>query len=120
VWGYSRDFYYVQKNNAPGSPDAAAWIDSATRPTDAILIFGLGYTPEIPYQSHRRAVMATDQSLMNNSLQKAIANEGPANIGAVAVCSGFQAPSLPNYLNELGMPAEPQAHFNDCYLYRRR
>jgi hypothetical protein len=120
---YHRDFYVTQNTNAPGKPSAAAWIDQATQPSDAIAIFGWGYSPELPYQSHRRAVMDWQPEwpsapLANSAFQKALDNQGAAHIGAVAVCFGVD-PALPQYLLELGMPATPQTRLDGCDLYKR-
>jgi hypothetical protein len=123
---YLREFYSLQSTNAPGKPSAAAWIDRTTRPNDAIAIFGWGYSPELPYQSHRRAIMdwQPDPAWQKapsayDTFQKAIDNEGKANIAAVVVCYGARVPTLPQYLKELGMPATPQAHEDGCDLYER-
>jgi hypothetical protein len=120
---YLRDFYPLQSTSAPGKPGAAAWIDRTTRPDDAILIFGWGYSSELPYQSQRRAIMDWQpdwqpESTVYNTLQKAIDNEGAANIGAVVVCNRSQ-PGWPAYVKELGMPATPQAYEDGCDLYER-
>ncbi len=117
---YFHSYYTLQNTNAPGRPSAAALIDRTTRPEDVILITGLYWSSEFPYQSHRRAIMAFWPERGSTRLQQAIANEGPTRIAAVVVCDeGRSEARLPGLLQETGMPRATAVHADNCDIYER-
>jgi hypothetical protein len=122
---YSYHYYPIQNKNAPGRPEAAALIDNTTAPDSVILILGLDWSPEFPYQSQRRAIMDTNflrKELVSNSgpVEHAISNAGPKNIAALVACGeGRHEDRLPALLKELGMPLATNLHADDCDIYER-
>ena len=114
---YRRGYYELQTTNAPGKPAAAALIDRMTRPDQLILVFGWGYSSELPYQSHRRAIMASRPESIGG-LESVIDGVGRENIGMVVACYGPD-PRLASTLHKLAMPASTVIHVDGCDLYRR-
>jgi hypothetical protein len=127
---YSVRYYPVQHANAPGRPEAAALIDSTTGPESVILIIGLDWSSEFPYQSHRRAIMDTGwgwprygsgQTSGHIPIEQAISNVGPGNIAALVACGkGRYENRLPTLLEDVGMPVTTYLSADDCEIYERR
>jgi hypothetical protein len=122
---YFTHYYPIQSKNAPGRPEAAALVDKTTEPDSVIVILGLDWSSEFPYQSHRRAIMATTfrrRELISNSgpVEHAISNEGPQNIAALVACDeGRYELRLPILLREVGLPPVANLHADSCDIYER-
>jgi hypothetical protein len=122
---YSYHYYPTQHKNAPGRPEAAALVDNTTGPESVILILGLDWSSEFPYQSHRRAIMDTSflrKELISNSgpVEHAISNAGPKNIAALVACGeGRHEDRLLTLLRDVGMPLTTNLHADDCDIYER-
>jgi len=86
-------YYPVQKTNFPGRPHAAEIVASETAPSDVILIFGLDWSPELPYQAHRRAIMrwTNINSIQALTLTTTIESQRDS-IGALVACDAGRNP----------------------------
>jgi hypothetical protein len=115
-------FYPIQIKNAPGRPAAAALVDSTTGPQSVILIHGLDWSAEFPYQSHRRAIMDAfypqRQGWSVGPVERVIAIEGPENITALVACDqGRYGPRLDVLLNDVAMAHSTDLHADNCDIY---
>ena len=124
---YFTHFYPVQHNNAAGRPQAAATIDRVTKADDVIVVVGLDWSAELPYQSHRRAIMdatfgSTRQTAIPGPLlQAAIANAHAYHVTAVVACApGRYVPYLPVVLQQADMRSSTNLHADDCDIYQRK
>ncbi len=122
---YFTHYYPIQSTNAPGRPEVAAMIEDTTRSQDVILILGLEWSPELPYQSHRRAIMDTTLGRSPASwslppIKHAIANQGAGKVAALVACDlGRYGPHLSTLLQEVGMPRSTALHADNCDIYER-
>ena len=122
---YFSHYYPLQRKNAPGRFQAAALIDRITKPQDVILILGLDWSAELPYQSHRRAIM--DATFVRDSdswgmepVRRAVANQGPQNVAALVACDkGRDGMRLSKLLQDVGMSHAAAMHADDCDVYAR-
>ncbi|MCU1385669.1 MAG: hypothetical protein JWL71_4366 [Acidobacteria bacterium] len=117
--------YYVDQESADLAPSPlATWIRNATSIGDTLLIYGILYTPELAYETQRRAIMDTrnrgvDDPAMRTVLAR-LAGEG-AKIGAVISCGGARpSPVVRANINRLGFPDAPAHTALDCDVYIRR
>jgi hypothetical protein len=120
---YFTHYYPIQSRNASGRPEAAALVDSTTGPKSVILILGLDWSSEFPYQSHRRAIMdATfgqkSDSWSTRPIEQALANQGPQNVTALVACDeGRYGTRLSTLLRDAGMQHSTGLHANNCDIY---
>lgn len=113
-------FYPIQIVNAPGRPAATALVENTTRPQNVIVILGLDWSPEFPYQAHRRAIMDANFAVSHGAIEQAIANEGNDNIAALVACDqGRYGPRLSRLLELVGMPHGTDLHADNCDIYER-
>ena len=122
---YRSNFYPLQQNNAPGRPEAAAMIDHTTSPSDIIVVTGLDWSSELPYQSHRRAIMDSG----------GVAAHFPGSLGPIAAVIQMQhADAIPEIvvcgdsrgsnraealLALLEIQPSSPLHADDCDIYLR-
>lgn len=118
--------YPLQASDAPGRANASAVIDQTTGENDVILITGLDWSPELPYQSHRRAIMDAHIEHLSNSADlgpfaSEIQNVGPRTISEVVACRKVRnSARLYNILQLVEIaPSSPQ-QADDCDIYLRR
>ena len=121
---YFTHFYPIQIRNAPGRPAAAALVDSTTGPQSVILIHGLDWSAEFPYQSHRRAIMDAfypqRQGWSVGPVERVIAIEGPEHVTALVACDqGRYGPRLDVLLNDVAMNHATDLHADNCDIYER-
>ena len=118
---YFTHYYPIQSGNAPGRAAAAALVDSTTKPQSVIVIVGLRWSSEFPYQSHRRAIMdATFDHWSIGPIEHAIANQGPENIAALVACDqGRYEPHLSTLLRDVSIRHAASLHADDCDIYER-
>jgi hypothetical protein len=120
---YVTHYYPIQSMNAPGRPEAAALVDRTTGPQDVIVIMGLEWSSEFPYQSHRRAIM--DTSFGRNPwsirpIEDALADEGPQNVMALVACDKDRYGSrLAILLQDLRLAPSTDLHADKCDIYER-
>jgi hypothetical protein len=120
---YFTHYYPIQSKNAPGRLHAAALVDNTSGPESVILILGLDWSAEFPYQSHRRAIM--DAEFIPNHdirpVEHAIANLGPQNVTATVACDrGRYGSRLSTLLHDVGMVHATELHADNCDIYERR
>ena len=121
---YFTHYYPIQKKNALGRPDATALVDRVTTPRSVILILGLQWSAEFPYQSHRRAIMDAFfpqwDAWSVGPVEHAIANEGPRNVAALVACDqGRYGLRLSTYLQDLGLTHSTGLHADNCDIYEQ-
>lgn len=119
---YWRNYYPIQSRNYPGRPDAAAVIDQTTSPESVILVTGLDWSPELPYQSQRRAIMDPNWPATSNmnALRHAVENEGRAQIAAVVACDTRRnSDRVKELLEIIEMDNPVELHADDCDIYER-
>jgi hypothetical protein len=117
-------YYPIQSINHPGWPAASAFIDRTTRPQDVIVIVGENWSPEFPYQSHRRAIMNVLNLQIKNwdlvTVEQVVRNTGVQNIAAVVACSdGRSEPGIATLNRDIGMSQTAVFRANDCDIYER-
>lgn len=115
---YFHEYYQLQETNAPGRPLAAAVIDRETKPTDSILVYGLDWSSEFPYQARRRAIMAWKPP-GEPALQHAIANLGISHISALIVCDNERSlsPTLLTNMRATGFSVRREFTADNCDIY---
>jgi hypothetical protein len=125
VLRYFSHYYPIQKNNAAGRPDVAALIDKVTDSRDVILITGLDWSAELPYQSHRRAIMDATfdpkvHTWNSGPIEQAIASLNPQKVAALVACDkGRYGSRLSILLNDLSFIPKTDLHADQCDVYAR-
>jgi hypothetical protein len=122
---YRGSYYRIQQQDAPGRPQAAAIIDRTTNPGDVIVMSGLDWSSELPYQSHRRAIMDPGAVAFHfpNSLgaiAAAIENQHAEAIPEVAICDDARKSDRSQALLQfLGIHSSTALHADNCDIYLR-
>jgi hypothetical protein len=122
---YHGGFYRIQQLNVPGRPGVAAIIDHTTKPDDVIVITGLGWSSELPHQSHRRSItdFSGSSPLFPDSvdpLAVAIRNQGPQTIPEIVVCNESRGTERAHTLLQLiGIAGSTTLHADNCDVYLR-
>jgi len=122
---YRMDFYPIQRIDAPGRPAAAAIIDRTTRPNDVIVITGLDWSSELPYQSHRRAIMDSSGVAYHfphnlGPIERTIRNQHADTIPEMVVCDDARGSDRAKALLQLlGIPPSATLHADNCNIYPR-
>ena len=115
-----RSLYQLQAQNAPGRQEAANVLAQSTRPEDVIVIFGLDWSPELPYQAHRRAIMDPTWNHNEQSMAAAIDKQGKSKIAAIVACDWARsAGQLHASLEQTSIPGVPQYSADGCDIYLR-
>jgi len=119
---YFDAYYELQKSSAPGRPVAASVIDRETDPADALLVYGLDWSPELPYQAHRRAIMAPAWNApVGPAVKHAISDLGISHISALVVCDRARelSPALLTNMSSVGFAATRRFSADQCDIYLR-
>jgi hypothetical protein len=121
---YFGHYYPLQVRNAPGRPQAVALVDTTTAPQSVILITGLEWSAEFPYQSHRRAIMDAffpqTHTWTLGPVERVIATAGAKNVTALIACDeGRHGPRLAALLRDLGLTDATGSSADDCDIYER-
>ena len=122
---YRENAYVFQKLNAPGRPDVAAIIDRTTKSNDVVLITGLDWSSELPYQSHRRAIMdsagvASDFPSSLGPIATAIRNQHADKIPEVVVCDSMRSSNRSlELLQAAGIQSSDPLRADNCDIYLR-
>jgi hypothetical protein len=122
---YHWRYYPIQSFDSPGRPETAAILDQTTSAQGVILVTGLLWSPELPYQSRRRAIMdlgffvdGDPQGL--GVLRRAIQNVGPTGIAAVIACdTSRNSDRLKMLLQLSGTVNATEFHGDDCDIYEK-
>lgn len=122
---YFTHYRPIQITNAPGRPEAATLVDTTTAPQSVILITGLEWSAEFPYQSHRRAIMDAffpeTPTFTVGPVERVIATAGPKNVTALIACDqGREGPRLSAFLRDLGLTHSTDLHADNCDIYEHR
>ena len=119
VIGYHRFFYRDQKRNVSGMGKIADLIDSTTKPEDVLLIYGLDWSPELPYQAHRRAIMDRYGVTIDPQLQASLQLLPPQRIGAILNCGYFRSQNgaIEDVLKSIHFQRSIFATADNCDLY---
>jgi hypothetical protein len=116
---YLKYYCPIQTHNHSGRPNAAAIIDRTTRSQSVILVTGLDWSSELPYQAQRRAIMDPDWPGLS-PLPQAVKNVGPAEVAAVVACDGGRNTGRLKVLLEMtGMNSPVELQGDDCDIYER-
>ena len=119
---YFDAYYELQKTNAPGRPVAASVIDRETNSTDALLIYGLEWSSELPYQAQRRAIMVpTWNDSVGPAAQRTISDLGVSHVSALVVCDGArgQSAALLTNMSSIGFAATRRFSADRCDIFLR-
>ena len=117
---YLRGYYNVQTaHQVPW--DMAAQTMAHTAPRDVVLIYGQRYSPVLPYESRRRAIMDwQSRSVADPAIRAeidAVEAEG-ARIGAIVACAeARQDPTVRANVTSLGFNEAPRFAGPGCDLY---
>jgi hypothetical protein len=117
---YFSEYYLLQHRNSPGRPAAAAILDRDTKPEDIIMVYGLDWSSALPYQAHRRALMAFKR-IGDAPLDQEIAKLGASNIAALVICADGRSNSaaLVEKWQALGFKTSQSYKADDCEIYER-
>jgi hypothetical protein len=121
---YSRTYLFAQARNDRSQDPLVQAIQTRTAPDDAVIVYGLGWSSELPYYARRRALMdmedrPLDRPPISVSLEN-LAQEG-RSLGALVVCGASRdRPELVRAAVER-FDLDPEAAFADprCSVYAR-
>jgi hypothetical protein len=120
---YHTGFYRLQRWNAPGRAEAATVIDRTTNPGDVIVITGLGLSSELPYQSHRRAIMDPGPGYLPTVLGpvgEAIQEQQADTIPELVICDDARESARAQvFLQFLALQPSTALHADNCDIYLR-
>jgi hypothetical protein len=118
---YLNGYYLDQSAPDSGPMQIAVLTDERTAPDDVMLIYGLDYSPVLPYEARRRAIMDwknrdLDEPAIRSTLD-AMAADG-VHLGAVVACGDARSNVvvLAN-IARLGYPHAPAHAEPYCDLY---
>ena len=108
---YLRGYYQNQESGDLAPMTLGLLTKQMTSPSDVMLIYGLTYSPALPYSAERRAIMdwrnlSVDDAVIRVPLER-LAAEG-ARVGAVVVCGTARAEATVRAnIATLGFPQRP-------------
>lgn len=114
--------YFADQNAGDMAPVTVGLVaERLTRADDVLLIYGLQYSPAVPYAANRRAIMdARNRSIEEPAIRtvlERLARDG-GRIGATVVCGEARtAPAVGANLAALGFSAAPRYRDAYCSLY---
>ena len=122
---YTGDFYASTRSiSGPPITALAKEIDKQSRPTDIVLIYGMGFDSALPYYAQRRAIMdprnlsfPLSSPIMRETFAKSL--QGNAVLAVVAFCKPIS--DKINVLDRLRtLQFEEKPYFSDalCDLYK--
>lgn len=117
--------YYVDQASADLAPmPLAVMVQQMTGLDEVLLIYGASYTPVLPYEARRRAIMdASNRSIDDPSIVTSLAAlvaEG-THLGAVVSCGeSRQDLIVRDNIRRLGFSERPRYSEPSCDLYARR
>lgn len=115
----------IQRSAAPGMPDVAGIVDGTTRAGDVIVITGLDWSAELPFQSHRRAIMYRDPRQVSDAstlapLFAVLHNQGPQSASELVACDSSRGtPATIALLHLLDIAPSNAFHTDRCDIYAR-
>jgi hypothetical protein len=117
--------YYVDQESGSLAPITLSTLTRiSTAPDEVMLIYGLDYSPAVPYEAQRRAIMDhRDRSIDDPAIAPALARLAAAGgrIGAIVVCGGSRGDEVVRAnIRRLGFPVRPYYAEPYCDLYLQR
>jgi len=115
------DFYGWQRFNGSSTGAAADVLKRVTDPEDVLLIYGLDWSPELPYLAHRRAIMNRYGFGDHPGLPFTLSHLAPRKLGAVLMCGIYRNSAAPmeDLLTRLSF-GNRYATASDCDIYLPR
>ena len=118
VHRYFVEYYSLQHTNAPGQPAAAAILDRDKKSNDVIVVYGLDWSSQLPYQARRRALMAwkpVGEQVMDKSIQRL----GADHVSALLICGSERQTSaaVREKWEGLGFRSSRSFTADDCEIY---
>ncbi|MGA3015596.1 MAG: glycosyltransferase family 39 protein [Bryobacteraceae bacterium] len=87
LYQYQTSFHRLQRTNNLWVQPTADAIRLNSKPDDAVVIYGMDWSSELPYASHRRAIMVKDGAPPEDPrIQRVVANLANRRLGALAAC----------------------------------
>ena len=114
--------YFADQDAGDMAPVTVGLVaERLTRPDEVLLIYGLQYSPAVPYASNRRAIMdARNRPIEDPAIRtvlERLARDGE-RIGATVVCGEARTvPAVGANLAALGFSASPRYRDAYCSLY---
>jgi len=123
IHGYYIRYHDIQKTNADGQPRVAYAVEGMTSPQDVIVVFGQDWSSELPFYSHRRALMWPQwmpQDMDSPAMKEATGRLAGSRIGALIVCDRARRNSrlLESARRALEFGAAPEYQDGKCAIYR--
>lgn len=117
--------YYVDQESGSLAPITVSRLTrTLTAPEEVMLIYGLDYSPAVPYEAERRAIMDhRDRSIDDPAIAPALARLAAAGgrIGAIVACGDSRRRDVVHAnIRRLGFPAHPYYAEPYCDLYVQR
>jgi len=118
---YLRGYYQDQASGDTAPMTLGLLTQQMTSPSDVMLIYGLRYSPALPFSAGRRAIMdwkdrSVDDPVIRVALDR-LAAEG-ARVGALVACGTARAePTVRANIAKLGFPERPWHTEPYCDLY---
>jgi hypothetical protein len=120
LYQYHVSFHQAQAIEDISVQGIAKAIQQNSKPEDVVMVYGMDWSSELPYSSHRRGIMVRDNTgAANPMLQKSLANLGSNRIGAIAFCRAARALSaeIEGSTCLYGFEESPKYEDNICALY---
>jgi hypothetical protein len=117
---YRSTYERSQQLNNTGFQGIADAIRHHSKPDDVVMIYGLDWSPELPYTSGRRSIMVGDHNpLESQQARKALANLADGKLGAMVVCLSARNDevAVKRSICSYGFEAAPKYEDAICSLY---
>jgi hypothetical protein len=117
--------YYVDQESGSLAPITLSTLTRTLTASDEVmLIYGLDYSPAVPYEAQRRAIMDhKDRSIDDPAIAPALARLAAAGgrIGAIVACGASRRDDVVRAnIRRLGFPVRPYFAEPYCDLYLQR
>jgi hypothetical protein len=117
--------YYVDQESGSLAPITLSTLTrTLTAPDEVMLIYGLDYSPAVPYEAERRAIMDhRDRSIDDPAIAPALARLAAAGgrVGAIVACGASRDDDVVRAnIRRLGFPVRPYYAEPYCDLYLQR
>lgn len=116
---YLSGYYADQEAGRLAPMTLTRLVQTTTKADEVLLIYGMSYSPELPYESRHRAIMDWENHSVNEpGMQRLLAALGAERIGAIVVCGDARADSVVmRNIAHLGFPSPPWYREPYCDLY---
>jgi hypothetical protein len=120
LYQYQTSFHRVQEiNNLSLQPTADA-IQRNSKADDAVIVYGMDWSSELPYASHRRAIMVRDGAPPEDPrMQRVVANLANRRLGALVACLTARSDTseVPRRACVYGLEEVPKFEDAICSVY---